>query len=96
MLKNNNMKIASHMAWNRLKNNRRLSITMILAVLLSSFMLFSIFTVGITYFKMQRLQNIRLNGAEFDAIIYGVTERQTELLKGNPDVEEVGISAVSG
>ncbi len=96
MLKNNNMKIVSRMAWKRLTSNRRLSITMVLAVLLSSFMLFSIFTVGVTYFKMQRLQNIRLNGAEFDAIMYGVTEKQMKVLKDNPDVEEIGISAVSG
>lgn len=96
MLKNNNMKIVSRMAWKRLANNRRLSITMILAILLSSFMLFSIFTVGVTYFKMQRLQSIRLNGAEFDAIMYGVTEKQMKVLKDNPDVEEIGISAVSG
>lgn len=52
---------------------------MILAVFLSSFLMFGIFTVGITYFKMQRLQNIRLSGAEFDAIMYGVTDRQKEL-----------------
>ena len=61
---------------------------MILAVMLSSFLLFSVFTVGITYFKMQRQQNIRLSGAEFDAIMYGVTN--------NSDVEAVGIAAVSG
>ena len=60
---------------------------MILAVLLSSFLLFSVFTVGVTYFKMQRLQNIRLGGAEFDAIMYGMTEEQEEILKNNPDVE---------
>lgn len=69
---------------------------MILAVLLSSFLLFSVFTVGVTYFKMQRLQNIRLGGAEFDAIMYGMTEEQEEILKNNPDVEAYGIAAVSG
>ena len=69
---------------------------MILAVFLSSLMMFSIFTVGITYFKMQRLQNIRLSGADFDAIMYGVTDRQQERLKEHPDVEEFGICCVSG
>ena len=69
---------------------------MILAVMLSSFLLFSVFTVGITYFKMQRQQNIRLSGAEFDAIMYGVTKKQMETLINNSDVEAVGIAAVSG
>lgn len=35
---------------------------MIFAVMLSVFLLFSVFTVGATYLKMQKLQNIRLNG----------------------------------
>lgn len=90
------MAVVSRMAWKSLRSNRRRSITMILAVLLSSFLLFSVFTVGITYFGMQRVQNIRLSGAEFDAIMYGVTGEQMEVLKQNPDVEEIGVVAVSG
>ncbi len=90
------MAVISRMALKLLRNNKRRSITMILAVFLSSFLMFGIFTVGITYFKMQRLQNIRLSGAEFDAIMYGVTDRQKELLEEHPDVGGFGICAVSG
>ncbi len=69
---------------------------MILAVVLSSFMVFCVFTVGATYFKMQRLQNIRLSGGEFDAILYGVTEEQREKCEENPDILRCGICAMSG
>lgn len=69
---------------------------MILAVFLSAFMLFSVFTVGITYFKMYRIQNIRLNGGDFDAVMYGLTDAQKEKLKNDPDVEKTGITAVAG
>ena len=45
---------------------------------------------------MQRQQNIRLNGAEFDAIMYGISEEQKEILEENPTVEHYGVVMVSG
>lgn len=96
MLKNNNQEVIKHLAKKNLKSNGRRSVSMILAVLLSSFLLFSVFTVGATYLKMQRLQNIRLNGAEFDAIMYGISDEQKTLLEENPDVASYGIVMVSG
>ncbi len=96
MIKNNNYAVIKRMAKTNLKSNRRRSITMIFAVLLSVFLLFSVFTVGATYLKMQKLQNIRLNGADFDAIMYGITENQKTLLETNEEVEQYGILTVVG
>ena len=76
MLANNNQSVIRRMAKRSLVSNKRRTIIMALAVALSAFMLFSVFTVGITYFKMYRLQNIRLSGGDFDAIMYGMTEEQ--------------------
>lgn len=45
---------------------------------------------------MQRLENIHLNGADFDAIMYGVTEVQKELLETDKEVEQFGILTVVG
>ena len=96
MLKNNNQAVVKRLAKNNLKSNRRRSLSMVLAIMLSSFLLFSVFTVGATYLKMQRKQNIRLNGAEFDAIMYGISEEQKEILEENPTVEHYGVVMVSG
>ena len=96
MLKNNNQAVVKRLAKNNLKSNRRRSFSMILAIMLSSFLLFSVFTVGATYLKMQRQQNIRLNGAEFDAIMYGISEEQKEILEENSTVEQYGVVMVSG
>ena len=96
MLRNDNQEIIRRLAGHSLKNNRRRTLIMGLAVVLSSFMLFSVFTVGITYFNMLRLQNIRLGGSEEDAVMYGMTEEQKEKLEANPDIEKIGIAAVSG
>ncbi|MGI6013157.1 MAG: FtsX-like permease family protein [Oscillospiraceae bacterium] len=96
MLKNNNGAILTKMAKRSLYSNRRRSLILFVAVVLSAFMIFSVFTVGMTYFKMQRIQNIRLNGAEFDAILYGLTEEQRELCENNPDITAMGICAWTG
>ena len=87
MLANNNRRVIDRMAKSTLRNNKGRNRIIFLSIVLASFMLFSIFTVGITYFKMQRLQNIRLNGGEYDAIMYGVTEEQREKCENNPDIK---------
>lgn len=96
MLKNNNQPVIKRIAKTNLKSNFRRSITMILAALLSSFLLFSVFTVGLTYLKMNKLQNIRLNGADFDAVLYGVTEEQQTILDNDENVKQFGILTVAG
>ena len=96
MLKNNNQPVIKRIAKTNLKSNFRRSITMILAVLLSSFLLFSVFTVGLTYLKMNKLQNIRLNGADFDAVLYGVTKEQKTILDNDENVKQFGILTVAG
>lgn len=96
MLRNNNLEVVTHMAKSSLKSNKKRSMTMIFAVLLSAFMLFSVFTVGITFFTMQRTQNIRLSGADFDAIMYGVTKEQQKQCAQNPDIIKTGVCAVAG
>ena len=90
MLKNNNRAVVKRLAKNNLKSNPKRSASMILAVVLSSFLLFSVFTVGATYLELQRQQNIRLSGAKFDAIMYGISEEQKEILETNPNVAQRG------
>ena len=96
MLKNPNQKVIKRMAGNALKVNRRKTITLFLAVLLSSFLVFTIFTVGDSYFRLQKIQNIRMSGAEFDAIMYGVTDEQKQMCENNPDIVLTGTVGVCG
>ena len=96
MLKNPNQKVIKRMAGNALKVNRRKTITLFLAVLLSSFLVFTIFTVGDSYFRLQKIQNIRMSGAEFDAIMYGVTDEQRQMCENNPDIVLTGTVGVCG
>ena len=96
MLENNNRRIICRMAKSSVKKNSGRNWILFLAILLASFMLFSIFTVGITYFKMYRIQNIRLNGGDYDAVLYGITEEQREKCEADPEISRAGIVALSG
>ncbi len=96
MLRNNNTAVIQRMAKRSLRTNRRRNISILLAVLFSAFLLFSIFTVGITFFEMQQTQNIRLHGADFDAYLYGLTPEQEKLCRDHPDILHSGIEAVAG
>lgn len=59
-------------------------------------MVFTIFTVGDSYFRLQKIQNIRMSGAEFDAIMYGVTDEQRQMCENNPDIVLTGTVGVCG
>lgn len=96
MIKNHNSAVVKRMAKRSLTGNPRRSLTMTFAVLLSTFLLFSVFTVGATYMDMQKVQNIRLNGADFDAILYGVTKEQQRICENDPDVGKTGVIALAG
>ena len=96
MLKNPNNAVVKRMAHHSLKTGKRRTVTLFLAIFLSAFMIFTIFTVGVTYFKLQKIQNIRLSGAEFDAIMYGVTGEQAQKCGKNPDITLTGFLGLCG
>lgn len=96
MLANNNHSVITKMAKTSLKRNQKKNMVLILAVVLASFMLFSCLTVGVTYVKMEQLQNIRMSGAEMDAIMYGMTHEQEEKIQKDEKIEKIGVVGVAG
>ncbi|MDE8732242.1 FtsX-like permease family protein [Eubacteriales bacterium DFI.9.88] len=96
MLANNNRGIITRMAKSSLAGNKRKNGMLIIAISLASFMLFSILTVGGTYFRMQQIQEIRMQGADFDAYIYGgFTDEQKSVCEANTDIEKIGVEAMA-
>lgn len=97
MLKNNNSYVITKMAKKNIRNNKLKNGIMILAVILSVFLIFTILTVGETWFRMQKVQNIRLQGADYDVCIYGgFTEEQKEICENNPDIAVTGAEGWAG
>lgn len=95
MLRNNNQTVIIKMAKKSFKSNKRRNGILILAIVLAVFMLFTVLTTGETYFRMQKTQNIRLQGGDFDALLYGgFTEEQKEICEESPQIEEVGTEAM--
>ena len=67
------------------------------AVALAAFLLFCVFTLGLSYFHLSRMQNTRLYGAEYDiAVLGGFTRAQYEALAGRADVQSVGVQTYAG
>lgn len=97
MLANNNKAIINKLAKNSVRTNRKQYGILFFTIILSAFMLFCVFTTGITYLNSSRLQNTRLNGAEYDiATMNGFTQKQLKTLQQNPDIESVGVESYAG
>ena len=94
---NNNKKILNKLAKNTLRRNKKQMGILFLTICLSAFMLFSVFTLGITYLDLGRQQDTRLNGAEYDiALMNGFTEQQKESLEENSFARSVGTESYAG
>lgn len=96
MLRNNNGAVITKMAKHSLVRNKGRNAVLIVAVMLSAFMLFTVLTVGGTWIRMLKLEMLRTQGGEFEAILYGFTEEQEEICKNHPEIKAVGIGAYSG
>lgn len=94
MLRNNNRKVIQKIAKASLLANKRKNAMMAAAICLSAFMIFCIFTVGGTWFQMKNVQDVRLQGGEFGAWLYGgFTKEQKAQCEKNEDIKAVGTEA---
>lgn len=97
MLANNNKALINKLAKNSVKTNRKQYGILFLTIILSAFMLFCVFTIGMAYLASSRLQNTRLNGAEYDIVtMNGFTPEQVNTVQQNQDIESVGMEAYAG
>lgn len=97
MLKNNNRIVITDMAKRSLLHHKGKNIVLILTVMLSVFMLFTILTVGGTWIHMQKQQELHLQGGDYDIFFYGgFTKEQEQIAKNHPQINSVGIAAIAG
>lgn len=97
MLANNNQAIIRRLAKNTVRTNKKQFGILFLTVALSAFLLFCVFTIGITWLDLGRQQNTRLNGAEYDIVtMNGFTPQQQDSLRRNPRVESEGTESYAG
>lgn len=85
------------LAKNTLRSNKKQFSILFFTILLSTCMLFCVFTLGMTWLDLSRLQNTRLFGAEYDATVAnGFTREQKDILLADPKVQTVGSLSYAG
>lgn len=97
MLANNNTAIIHKLAKNSVKTNRKQYAVLFFTIVLAGFMLVCVFTIGMTYLDASRLQNTRLNGAQYDiAVMNGFSAEQLHALQQNKHIQSVGMESYAG
>lgn len=95
MFRIHNRRLFWSLAGRSIKANLGRNLLTALAVFLSTLMLFSIFTIGVNYFRNLQVMMDRLDGVT-DALLYAPTQEQYEQIKATPGVEVVGIRISPG
>lgn len=96
-MKKYNNKILWKMAVRSLKQNKTKNRMLLTAVMLSVFLIFTVLTVGSTYMEMEKVQNMRQKGAQFDAVLIGgITKEQLKWCRERENITAVGLQAYSG
>lgn len=97
MLANNNRALLRRLAWNGLRRDWKRTLVLFLAIVVATVLLFGVFTTGLSYLRLARLQDTRLYGGENDILISnGFTPTQLDLLQHDDRVESVGQQAYAG
>lgn len=90
MFRIHNRRLFWRLAGRSIRANLSRHLLTALAVFLSTVMLFSIFTIGVNYFRNLQTMMDRLDGVT-DAILHAPTQEQYEQVQATPGVEVAGI-----
>lgn len=91
MLENNNKRLVSLLARRHYRRNRGRNIVCIIAIVLTAFMLITVFSIGYNYISAYTVQQIRLSGTVARASLKNPTLDEYIRLKEDQRVECVGI-----
>ncbi|GBF75913.1 hypothetical protein PA598K_04347 [Paenibacillus sp. 598K] len=91
MFPNSNKGIIKRLIRQSLKANRTRNRYVILAVLLTTWLLTSVFTIGMSFIKTFDMQELRMIGTVADAALTRPSQEQLERLKQLPYVSHIGL-----
>ena len=96
MLKNNNKTVVKRISIRSLKENRIRNTFAILAIILTTFMFTSVFTIGFSLAKNMRTMLLREQGSKATIFLNNPTEEQTERVKSDRFTYAAGINIYAG
>jgi len=94
MFPNTNASIIKKLIRSNIRANRSRNRYIILAVMLTTWLLTSVFSIGMSYMKSFELQELQMIGTTADASFTGPTEEQLAKLADLPYVSRVGVDTV--
>lgn len=81
MFENNNKEVVKRITKRSLKTNKTRNIFAIAAIILTTFMISTVFSIGISFAKNYRVLNLRMQGTTATTTLKGATNDQYEKLK---------------
>ncbi|MGI5968746.1 MAG: ABC transporter permease [Lachnospiraceae bacterium] len=96
MLKNTNKTVVKRISIRSLKENRIRNTFAILAIILTTFMFTSVFTIGFSLAKNMRTMMLREQGSKATIFLNNPTEEQTERVKSDSFTYAAGINIYAG
>lgn len=91
---NDNMKITKKLAKNSLKSNKNRNIAAIFAIILTTMLLASLFTIGTNIATALRMQNIRTMGSDGHVAIKYIDDNIYNELKNDPSIKKISYGMV--
>lgn len=91
MYQNNNKAIVNKLAKRSIRANRIRNIFAIVAIILTTVLFTSVFTIGISMMKSIEYSTMRQVGTSAHGGFKYLTTEQYEILKGHKDIKEYGI-----
>lgn len=79
-----------------LKANRSRNRYVVLAIVMTAWLLTSVFSVGMSYMKSFQMQDLKILGTKADAAIGQPTKQQLEALSGLPYISKIGLDQQVG
>lgn len=91
MLSNNNKKVVSTLSKRSFKENKKRNGVAIIAIILTTFMISTVFSIGISFAKNLGVMSTRLNGTKANITMTHPTGEQVEKIKGLNGVKSAGL-----
>lgn len=93
---NHNTKVIKHLAVKIQRADKKRNSFLILAIVFTSFMMASVFSLGIGYQETLKMQKIRFEGSTSHMAIMSPSTEQLEILKNLTYIKDVGLGCTIG
>ncbi|MEH6942745.1 FtsX-like permease family protein, partial [Bacillus sp. JJ722] len=96
MIKVRNKKIINHISIEIFKKNKIRNLFIVLAIILTTFTITSVFSIGISYYESVKQQRIMMQGSKFDAMLLSPTNKQIDIARNMENTKYIGLYAKAG